>query len=278
MVDVAATRVAAVQMTSAPDIETNLSEADRLIHEAVRKGARLVVLPENFGCMPMRDADRLEVAESLGRGPMQEFLSDRARCHGIWLVGGTVPVHSRESRPVSACLVYDDRGQLAGRYDKIHLFDVDIPDKSEHYRESDQTAPGERVVTVDTPIGRVGLAVCYDLRFPELFRRLMQRGADLICVPSAFTVPTGRAHWETLVRARAIENLCFVIASAQTGQHPNGRQTYGDSMIVDFWGLILDRLPEGAGVVVAEIDRERQGRVRARFPALSHCRLPELAE
>ena len=187
------------------------------------------------------------------------------------MIGGTIPLRgAADGRVAAASLVYDREGRRAARYDKIHLFDVDIPGRPETYRESANVAPGSQAALVDTPVGRVGLSVCYDVRFPELYRRLSAAGAQLLAVPSAFTGPTGRAHWETLLRARAIENLCYVVAPAQSGFHASGRETYGDSMIVDYWGRVLARLPRGAGCVVADIDLEHQGEVRASFPALQH--------
>jgi nitrilase len=189
----------------------------------------------------------------------------------LWIVAGTQPIAvGSESRPANACIVYDSEGRRVARYDKIHLFDVDLPGRREGYRESDNAAPGAKPVTVDTPAGRLGLSVCYDLRFPELYRRLVAEGAEIFSVPSAFTVPTGRAHWEILLRARAIENLSFVIAAAQTGMHDNGRETFGDSMIIDYWGRVLQRLPRGSGVVLATVDRAGQAATRQRFPALEH--------
>ena len=193
----------------------------------------------------------------------------------MWIIGGTIPIRS-ETRPgkvAAASLVFDDTGRFVARYDKIHLFDVNLPDREERYRESATIDAGSKPVVVATPLGRVGLAVCYDVRFPELFRHLQAQGAQILCLPAAFTAATGRAHWETLIRARAIENLCYVIAPAQSGTHENGRETWGDSMIVDPWGHVLDRVGEvGAGVAVAEIDLTLQQQVRERFPALNHRR------
>ncbi|HYB64776.1 MAG TPA: carbon-nitrogen hydrolase family protein [Steroidobacteraceae bacterium] len=264
-------RVAALQMTSGPEVEANLAQAGALLEEAAAGGARLAVLPENFSFLGLRDADKRAVAETDGAGPVQEFLAASARRLKLWIVGGTIPLKSgADGRVAAASLVYDADGARAARYDKIHLFDVDIPGRAETYRESANVAPGTRAVVLDTPAGRLGLSVCYDVRFPELYRHLSAAGAQLLSVPSAFTAPTGRAHWETLLRARAIENLCYVIAPAQSGIHPNGRETYGDSMIVDYWGRILQRVPRGRGCALAEIDLARQESVRASFPALSH--------
>jgi predicted amidohydrolase len=264
-------KVAALQMTSGADVQANLAEARILLEEAHAAGACLAVLPENFAFMGMRDADKLAVGEAEGSGPIQEFLAATAQRLGLWVIGGTIPIRiPGESRVAAASQVYDAAGKCVARYDKIHLFDVEIPERAESYRESANMAPGRTPRVVDTPVGRVGLAVCYDVRFPELFRNLSAQGAELFVLPSAFTAPTGRAHWETLLRARAIENLCHMIAPAQSGFHPNGRETYGDSMIVDHWGHILARLPRGRGCVSAELDLARQAQVRKSFPALLH--------
>jgi nitrilase len=221
--------------------------------------------------MGRTEANKLAVAEADGDGPIQSFLSTTARRLKLWLVGGTIPLRSAEAgRSAAACLVYDERGERRARYDKIHLFDVKVPDKAEQYRESATIVPGREPVLVDTPVGRLGLAVCYDLRFPELFRRLSAAGARWFCLPTAFTAPTGRAHWETLIRARAIENLCFMMAPAQTGVHASGRETYGDTMVVDYWGRVLSRLPQSPGVVTADFDLQKQDEVRRSFPALEH--------
>ena len=258
-------------MTSGPDVTANLEQARALLEEAAAREARLAALPENFSFMGLRDADKRAVAESDGSGPIQDFLSKTARRLHMTIVGGTMPLRAgADGRVAAASLVYDPEGTRTARYDKIHLFDVDIPGRAESYRESAHVAPGSAPAVVDTPVGRLGLSVCYDVRFPELFRALSAAGAQLLTVPSAFTSPTGRAHWETLLRARAIENLCYVIAPAQSGFHADGRETYGDSMIVDHWGRILQRLPRGRGCVVADIDLERQAEVRSNFPALDH--------
>jgi predicted amidohydrolase len=255
-------RVAALQMTTSHDIEANLESAGELVAEAARQGAMLAALPENFAFMGKDSADKRVVAESEGAGRIQDFLADTARRHQIWLVGGTVPLRTTEAG-------HGAPGRVA-RYDKIHLFDVDVPGSTESHRESAHTVPGRDTRLVETPVGKLGLAVCYDMRFPELFRGLSRQGADLFVVPAAFTVPTGRAHWETLLRARAIENLCALIAPAQWGVHSNGRETYGDSMIIDHWGQVLARLPSGIGCVVADIDAAGRVDARSRFPALGH--------
>ena len=264
-------KVAALQMTSGPDVAANLAQAGALIEAAAGAGARLVALPENFSFMGLKDADKRTVAESAGGGPVQDFLSACAARLKVWLIGGTTPLRAgADGRVAAACLAFDADGRQVARYDKIHLFDVDIPGRAESYRESAHVAPGSRIEVIDTPAGRLGLSVCYDVRFPELYRQLSAAGAQLLVVPSAFTSPTGRAHWETLLRARAIENLCYVIAPAQSGFHPSGRETYGDSMIVDYWGRVLRRVPRGTGYALAEVDLVRQSQVRASFPALGH--------
>ena len=269
------TRVAAIQMVSSADVGRNLATATELLRRAREEGAVLATLPENFAFMGVREADKLAIAEDDGSGPIQATLADLARELQLWIVAGTLPLRmpGDTSRTAAACLVFDAEGRRVARYDKIHLFDVAIPGKDEHYQESASVMPGTTPVCVDTPAGRLGMAVCYDLRFPELFRRLLGLGAEWFCLPSAFTAPTGRAHWETLIRARAIENLCHVVAPAQSGFHENGRETHGDSMIVDCWGRVLARLPRGSGVVVGEIDLVRQREVRQNFPCVDHRRL-----
>jgi nitrilase len=264
-------RVAAIQMTSGHDIDSNLEVANRFLEEAARQGAVLAALPENFAFMGQNSGDKRVIAEPDGAGRIQNFLSDTARRLKLWIVGGTVPLRQgADGRVAAACLLYKADGQRAARYDKIHLFDVDVPGSTESHRESAHTVPGHEPRVVDTPLGKLGLAVCYDMRFPELFRVMSRQGADLFAVPSAFTVPTGKAHWESLLRSRAIENLGALIAPAQWGVHPNGRETYGDSMIIDHWGKVLARLPEGQGCVVADIDAAGRMDARARFPSLEH--------
>lgn len=258
-------------MTSGPDVASNLGVAQSLLAAAAEAGARLAALPENFAFMGREDADKRNVAEEEGEGPIQGTVAEAARRLRLWIVAGTIPIRlPREGRVAAACLLFDDEGRRVARYDKIHLFDVDLPGGAESYRESANIAPGKDVIVAETPAGRLGLSVCYDVRFPELYRALSGAGAQLLSVPSAFTVPTGRAHWEALLRARAIENLCYVIAPAQSGIHPNGRETYGDTLIVDHWGRVLGRRPRGRGVVVCDLDLERQREARAAFPALSH--------
>jgi nitrilase len=264
-------QAAAIQMTSAPDVAANLAQAGALLAEARDRGAALAALPENFAFMGLKEGDKLAVAEADGNGPIQDFLAATARQLSLWIVAGTMPIRIEGERRVApASLVFNSNGERVARYDKIHLFDVNVPGRTESHRESASMFPGKTPAVVDTPIGRLGLAVCYDMRFPELFRRMSADGAQVFTLPSAFTAPTGRAHWETLLRARAIENLCYVIAPGQAGFHANGRETHGDSMIVDHWGRILSRLPRGTGVVVADIDLAAQARVRESFPALTH--------
>jgi deaminated glutathione amidase len=266
------TRVAAIQMTSAPDVQANLDAAGRLIAQAAAAGARLAVLPENFAIMARSDAERLAAAEPDGAGPVQDFLAATARARGLWLVGGTIPLQTGGNKVRAASLLYDDRGERVARYDKIHLFDVTLGN-GERYYESNGIEAGDTPVVVDTPAGRLGLSVCYDMRFPELYRRLLDAGAEIVSIPSAFTAFTGRAHWEPLLRARAIENLVYVIAAAQVGHHRNGRETHGDSMVVDPWGEVLARLPHEVGVVTAECDLEKLKRLRAQLPSIDHRKI-----
>ena len=262
-----AIRIAAIQMTAGPKVPANLKEAARLIDIAVSKGARLVALPEYFCIMGMKDADKVAVREEAGSGPIQEFLSGTAKRHGIWLVGGSVPlVSSKPDKVRNSCLVYDNSGKQVARYDKMHLFNLVLG--KERYAEEKTIEAGNEVVTLESPFGRIGLSICYDLRFPELYRSMGK--VDVIFAPAAFTATTGKAHWETLIRARAIENLAYMIAPAQSGHHINGRETYGNSMIVDPWGVVLDRLPHGSGVVLANINHGYQTSVRNSLPALKH--------
>lgn len=264
-------RVAAVQMNSADSVEQNLRLADSLVAAAAQRGCSLVLLPENFAFMGARNADKIAVAEAAGVGPVQEFLADAASRYGLWIVAGSVNLQSEEAdRVYGSSLVFDDGGRLAARYDKMHLFDVSLPDKTESYRESAVLKPGNKPVVIETPVGRLGLSICYDLRFPEMYRHLVAEGAIVFTVPAAFTKTTGQAHWETLLRARAIENLAYVIAAGQHGTHADKRQTFGHSMIVNPWGEVIARQEDGDGIVVAEVDIERVLRTRASFPALEH--------
>ena len=266
--------VAAIQMASGPNVKANLSEAEKLIKTAVQQDAELVVLPENFAIMGMTETDKVTIAEKPDDGEIQKFLSEQAVKHNVWIVGGTVPIESDIAGKVfSACLLYNNKGEVVARYDKIHLFDVTLEANNESYTESETIDAGDEVVVVDTPFGKLGLAICYDLRFPELFRAMADVGMEICVLPSAFTSATGRAHWEPLLRARAIENLSYMVAPDQGGYHVNGRETHGDSMIIDPWGVVLNRLPHGTGVVVSKIDLDMLKKTRKNFPALEHRRL-----
>ena len=259
--------VAAIQMISSPSVGENLATARRLIAQAADTGAKLVLLPEYWAIMGLSDSDKVAVAEPLGKGPIQDFMSEMARHHSIWLLGGTLPLASDDpARVVNTTLVYDDEGRHVARYDKIHLFG--FTKGTESYDEARTIVPGRNVGTVDTPVGKVGMSVCYDLRFPELFRAMGP--VSLIVVPAAFTYTTGQAHWEILLRARAIENQCYVLAAAQGGAHQNGRRTWGHSMLIDPWGAVKDVLAEGEGVVHGEVDPLFMDSVRESLPALKH--------
>ncbi|CAM2194310.1 Deaminated glutathione amidase [Paraburkholderia kururiensis] len=265
-------RVAALQMVSTPERERNLAEAEQLIAEAAAQGAQLVLLPEYFCFMGFKDTDKIAVREPHGDGPIQRFLSDAARRHGVWVIGGTLPLVAPEpERVLNTTLVFDPQGTEVARYDKIHLFSFEKGEES--FDEARTIRPGDAVRTFDAPFGRVGLSVCYDLRFPELYRRMGD--CALMVVPSAFTYTTGRAHWETLLRARAVENQCYVLAAAQGGKHENGRRTWGHSMLIDPWGEIVAVRDEGAGAVVGDIDPARIQEVRASLPAWRHRVLDE---
>jgi len=267
--------VAVIQMCSGDNPAANLERAAALLRNAADQGAALAVLPENFALMS-RDAERAraEHAEEPGSGPWQDFAAEQARRLGMWIVAGAIPIHSDDpKRPYSACCLFDGSGAMVARYDKMHLFDVSVPGRAESYRESANTTPGREPVVADTPFGRLGLAVCYDLRFPELFRAMSERGAELIALPAAFTRATGEAHWRTLLRARAVENLCYVLASAQHGSHPGGRETYGHSMLVEPWGRVAAERDEGDGVLRHEVALAELERLRAGFPALNHRRI-----
>lgn len=267
-------KVAAIQMTSGPNVQANLDEAAKLIEQAASQGAKLLVLPEYFSQMPMTDQERVGNAENPGDGKVQAFLSSQAKKNSTWIVGGTIPIKSDDrDKAYASCLLYNDQGEQVARYDKIHMFDVLIEESNETYHESATTIAGEEVVVVDTPFGRLGLSVCYDLRFPELYRTMMDQGMELCVIPSAFTAFTGQSHWEPLIRARAIENQCYVIAAAQGGYHVNNRQTYGHSMIVSPWGNILGSVGTGPGVVLTELEKEVLESTRNNFQVLKHRRL-----
>lgn len=259
--------IAAVQMVSGPEPEANCRDAEALIAEAAGRGAKLVALPEYFPLITADEQAKVRLREAPGEGPLQRFLAQAARRHGVWLVGGTLPMVADVPDKVrNTCLVFDPAGRQVARYDKIHLFG--FRQGTEAYNESQTIEPGSQPVAFDAPCGRVGLSVCYDLRFPELYRALGE--VSLLVVPAAFTAPTGEAHWELLLRARAVENQCYVLAAAQGGTHPSGRRTWGDSMIVDPWGVVLTRLPKGPGVVTAAIETAQLADVRTRLPALRH--------
>jgi predicted amidohydrolase len=266
---------AVIQMVSQSDVEGNLAQARSLLEQAAASGAKLAVLPENFAAMGRRDIAAIGRAEASGEGPILPWLKLAARDLKLWIVAGTLPLPP-ESRPqgkVTACsLLVDDLGQQVARYDKLHLFDVDVADARGRYRESDDYAHGSNVVVADTPVGKLGLTVCYDLRFPELYTALREAGAELITAPSAFTAVTGAAHWEILLRARAIETQCYVLAAAQGGVHPGPRETFGHAAIVDPWGRVLAEQAQGEAVLLAERDSEEQASIRARMPVSNHRR------
>lgn len=266
-------RAAAVQMTSGTDIDGNLEAASRLIAAAVADGAELVVLPENFSFMGADDAARVAVAEAEGQGPAQSFAQAEAALHGIWLVAGTIPIAANDGRIRSRSLLLSPDGAVVAGYDKIHLFDVELPAaEGESYRESASTVAGERIVCAATGLGRVGMAVCYDIRFPALFARLAALGMDLLTLPAAFTVPTGRVHWRPLLTARAIESLSFVVASGQCGQHPGARLTWGHSAVIGPWGEVLAACGDEPGFACADIDMIALAQLRRQFPVLEHGR------
>lgn len=269
-------RVAAIQMVSSMDVSTNLLQASRLIAAAAEGGARLVVLPENFAYLGGENAATPAVAEPYGYGRIQDFVASQAQQHRLWIAAGTIPLQCDQPNKVrAALLLYNAAGEPAARYDKIHLFDVTVVGKeSKQYTESRIIEAGDQPILADTPVGCTGLAVCYDLRFPELFRTLIAKGMELLVLPAAFTAVTGKAHWEVLLRARAIENLCYVVAAAQGGSHESGRETHGKSMIVDPWGTVLTRLAMGPGVIIQDVNLERMRAIRRQFPVLDHIRFP----
>ncbi len=261
-------------MNSGANVDDNLATADKLLSEATRDGCELAVLPENFALMPRKSRDKAAHGEVPGEGPIQAFLAEAAAKHGLWIVAGSMPMSSPEAERVfGACPVYDASGRQRACYRKIHLFDVKLPDRDESYQESWSMFPGDDTVTVETPFGKIGLTICYDVRFPELFRRLVDDGAIAFTVPAAFTSVTGAAHWQTLLRARAIENLAYVIAPGQYGQHPDNRTTYGHSMIVDPWGRVLAEAPDRECHIMADLDPELPVKLRGEFPALANRRL-----
>ena len=263
-------QVAVIQMVSAPEVDVNLLRADALLAEAARRGAELAVLPEYFCLMGRAETDKIDARENSGSGPIQSFLADAALRHGLWLAGGSIPLATpAPDRVLNTTLVFDPRGQVRARYDKRHLFAFQRDE--ERYAEADTIVPGTDIAAFDLNGLRIGLSICYDLRFPEHYRTLSDPDpCDLFLVPAAFTYTTGEKHWELLLRARAVENLAYVAASAQGGRHPNGRRTWGHSMIIDPWGEVLAMQSEGEGVVVASVDRDRLATVRASLPALQH--------
>ena len=260
-------------MRSTTKLTENLDRANTLISEAKRNQATVVALPEFFPLIGPPGAS-IEICEAVGDGPIQQFLSQQAKQHHIWLLGGTIPLKSDVPKKLKAAsLLYSPDGNCHTRYDKIHLFDANVIDNTGQYRESVHVQPGETVMVAKTPLGRLGLSVCYDIRFPELYRRMSSEGMDMVFVPAAFTVPTGEAHWETLLRARAIENQCYLVAPAQHGKHDSGRETHGNSMIIDPWGKILSRSPTGEAVIFADINLSQLRQIRQELPALDHIRL-----
>lgn len=264
-------KIAAIQMSSSQYIPENLQTAATLVQEAANKGCDLCVLPEMFATLGLPEDQKESAKEKLGNGPIQDFLAELARKNKIWIVGGTIPLAIENSRKVYAgCLVYNEQGKRVGHYNKIHLFDAHVQRGSEIYQESKSTAPGDKIVVVDTPFGKLGIVVCYDIRFPELFYAMHLKKVELIAVPCAFTVKTGEAHWEILMRSQAIQNFSYIIAAAQWGTHPNGRLTYGHSMIVEPWGHVIAELADGVGVITADIDLNYLHQIREDFPVLQH--------
>lgn len=261
-------RIAAIQMNSTNNVLENLKRAGELIAEAAKKQAAVIILPEMFAIMGKQDIDKVNCREVLGKGVIQDFLSKQAKEHGVWLVGGTIPIACDNPNKIrAACLVFNAEGERVARYDKIHLFDVSVGEKV--YKESAATEAGQEVVVVDTPVGKMGLAVCYDLRFPEFCGELMRRGAEVIAVPTAFTEETGRAHWDLLTRMRAVENWCYVVGSCQTGVHASGRSTFGHSVIVEPWGKVVSCLPKEVGSITADIDLNYLQSCRNNIPSLT---------
>lgn len=267
--------LAVIQMVSQDDVLANLAAARRLLQQAAEAGARLAVLPENFAAMGRRDLAVLGRSEALGEGPILPWLKQTARDLGLWIVAGTLPLPPDgrpEAKALACSLLIDEHGERAARYDKLHLFDVDVADNRGRYRESDDYAHGGAVVVADTPVGRLGLTVCYDLRFPELYGALREAGAELISVPAAFTAVTGAAHWQVLIRARAIETQCYLLAAGQGGLHPGARETFGHSAIVDPWGRVLAEQPQGEALLLAARDAAEQAAIRRRMPVARHKR------
>ena len=268
-------KAAAIQMVSNADVETNLDDATELIQQAVAEQAEFIVLPENFSFMGHTEHDKLALAETQGAGPLQTYLGAQARQHAIWLMGGTIPLQANDTNKIrAASLLYNPRGECIARYDKIHLFDVSIDSGgNKTYNESGTIEAGDEIAVAETSFGRIGMSVCYDLRFPELYRKMHAQNVNIITVPSAFTATTGKAHWESLLRARAIENLCYVIAPNQSGTHINKRITWGHSMIISPWGETLALIEEGPGIACADLDMDQLKILRQSFPTLEHRKL-----
>lgn len=267
-------KVAAIQMCSSHIIDENLNTAALLIEEAVKNGAKLIVLPEMFPIMGKKPTDKVDAKENYGGGKIQTFLSIQARKFNVWIVGGTIPIACEDMKKIkAACIVYNNKGDAIARYDKIHLFDVNISE-TESYKESDTTEPGDDLIVIDTPVGKLGLSVCYDIRFSALYTYLLNQGAEIIAIPSAFTVKTGEAHWQLLARSRAVENFCYVIGACQGGLHSSGRQTYGHSLIIEPWGKIIEEITKpGNGIVYAEIDLKKLHQIRASIPINEHQKI-----
>jgi nitrilase len=267
-------KVASIQLSSGPNIQANLLEVGKYLEQISKTDSRLVVLPENFAMMPENDSEFLANSETEGSGPIQDFISEKARIYKLWIIAGTIPIRTDNPKKVtSTTFVYNDLGEVVTRYDKIHLFDVELPNSDESYNESEVFQNGKDLKVVKTPIGVIGLSICYDLRFPELFRLQKSHNVEILVIPSAFTEQTGKVHWETLVKARAIENLCYVVTSCQDGYHISGRQTHGNSMIVNPWGQIMSRLSSGSGFIESEIDIKKLNSIREKFPVLEHINL-----
>jgi nitrilase len=266
--------VGIVQLCSGVSVADNLSHAKQRIAQAAEQGAQLVVLPEYFPVMGHKEEDKRSIQEVMGLGPIQSHLRDWAKTYGVWIIGGTLPIQSSDpKRPFGRTLVFNERGECVAHYDKIHLFDVQVNDSQGSYCESRGTYPGSQPTVCETPWGKMGLAVCYDLRFPELFRYYATQGVTLLALPAAFTATTGHAHWEVLLRARAIENQCFVLASAQAGHHQNGRETWGHSMVVDPWGTIVGQLAQQPDVLIAKLDLRMPQELAKKMPVLQHRKL-----
>lgn len=270
-------RAAIAQMTSSSRVKDNINLTEKLIAQAYEQQADLIVLPENFAFMGKKDADKAKIAEVFGQGHIQDKISQLAKRFKLWVIAGTIPVKGEGTRLRASSLVYDERGRCVARYDKIHLFDVRVSEQEAH-QESLSIERGDNLVVVDTPLGKIGLSVCYDLRFPELYQQLVLRGAELFTVPSAFTATTGLAHWEVLLRARAIENLSYVLAPNQSGKHDNGCQTYGHSLIIEPWGKVLVELKQEVGVAFADIDLQGLHKLRRQFPCNDHHVLTRFCE